>query len=94
MGECRVPPAVLNPNLLKRQFRVTHPNRAWVTDITYIGTWQGWLYLAVVLDLFSRTVGGWSAGPTIHRELALERRADAVRRRRRLRGDAEYIDTF
>ena len=39
----------------------------WVTDITYIRTWQGWLYLAVVLDLFSRMVVGWAAKPTIHR---------------------------
>ena len=64
-------PAVLIPNLLQRQFTVTRRNKAWVTDITYIRTWQGWLYLAVVLDLFSRKIVGWSAGPTIHRELVL-----------------------
>jgi putative transposase len=51
-------PAVLIPNLLKRQFTVTRRNKAWVTDITYIRTWQGWLYLAVVMDLFSRTIVG------------------------------------
>src|SRR5471032_879145 len=62
-------PTVLIPNLLQRQFTVTRRNKAWVTDITYIRTWQGWLYLAVVLDLFSRKIVGWSAGPTIHREL-------------------------
>ncbi len=45
-------PSVLIPNLLQRQFTVTRPNKAWVTDITYIRTWQGWLYLAVVMDLF------------------------------------------
>ena len=71
-------PAVLVPNLLQRQFTATRPNVAWVTDITYIRTWQGWLYLAVVLDLFSRLVVGWAAGPVIHRELVL----NAVRRRR------------
>src|SRR3954466_11360098 len=43
-------PSVLIPNLLKRQFTVTGRNKAWVTDITYIRTWQGWLYLAVVMD--------------------------------------------
>ena len=48
-------PSVVIPNLLKRQFTVTKPNFAWVTDITYIRTWQGWLYLAVVMDLFSRS---------------------------------------
>jgi len=75
-------PAVLIPNLLQRQFTVTRPNKAWVTDITYIRTWQGWLYLAVVMDLFSRKIVGWSAGPTIHRELVLDAVLIAVRRRR------------
>jgi putative transposase len=75
-------PSVLIPNLLKRQFTVTRPNKAWVTDITYIRTWQGWLYLAVVMDLFSRKIIGWSTGPTIHRELVLDAVLMAVRRRR------------
>ena len=61
-------PAVLIPNLLQRQFTATQPNRAWVTDITYIRTWQGWLYLAVVMDLFSRRIVGWAARATIARE--------------------------
>ena len=52
--------------IAQRQFTVTRRNKAWVTDITYIRTWQGWLYLAVVMDLFSRKIVGWSAGPTIH----------------------------
>ena len=69
------------PNLLQRQFTVTRPNKAWVTDITYIRTWQGWLYLAVVMDLFSRKVVGWSANPIIHRELVLNAVLMAVRRR-------------
>src|SRR3954469_24773575 len=75
-------PSVLIPNLLKRQFTVTRRNKAWVTDITYIRTWQGWLYLAVVMDLFSRKVVGWSAGSTIRRELVLDALLMAVRRRR------------
>jgi putative transposase len=74
-------PSVLIPNLLQRQFTVTRSKKAWVTDITYIRTWQGWLYLAVVMDLFSRLTG-WSAGPTIHRELVLNAVLMAVRRRR------------
>lgn len=72
-------PQVLIPNLLQRQFTVSRPNEAWVTDITYIRTWQGWLYLAVVLDLFSRKIVGWAAKPTIHRELILEAVSKAVR---------------
>jgi putative transposase len=75
-------PALLTPNLLKRQFSPAKPNAAWVTEITYIRTWQGWLYLAVVIDLFSRKVVGWAAGPTIHGELALNALASAVKRRR------------
>ena len=75
-------PSVLIPNLLKRQFTATKPNVAWVTDITYIRTWQGWLYLAVVMDLFSRMIVGWAAQPTIHRELVLNAVLMAVRRRR------------
>ena len=75
-------PSVLIPNLLQRQFTVTRRNKAWVTDITYVRTWQGWLYLAVVMDLFSRKIVGWSTRPTIHRELVLDAVLMAVRRRR------------
>jgi putative transposase len=75
-------PAVLIPNLLKRRFTATRPNTAWVTDITYIRTWQGWLYVAVVMDLFSRKIVGWSAGPTIGGELMLNAVLMAVRQRR------------
>ena len=69
-------PAVLIPNLLQRQFTVTRPNKAWVTDITYIRTWQGWLYLAVVMDLFSRKIVGWSARPDHPPRAGARRRAD------------------
>lgn len=51
-------PAVVSPNHLDRQFDAPAPNVAWVTDITYIRTYEGWLYLAVVIDLFSRQVVG------------------------------------
>lgn len=53
------------PNLLDRQFETDAPNRKWVADITYVPTAQGWLYLAVVLDLFSRRVIGWSMADTM-----------------------------
>lgn len=65
-------PQALIPNLLQRQFTASRPNEAWATDVTYIRTWQGWLYLAVVLDLFSRRVVDWAVRTTIHRELVLE----------------------
>ena len=75
-------PSALIPNSLLRNFTVSKRNAAWVTDITYIRTWQGWLYLAVVMDLFSRKIIGWATRPTIARELALDAVMMAVRRRR------------
>ena len=58
-------------NLLARAFTVQTPNARWTTDITYIWTQQGWLYLAVILDLFSRRVVGWAMGSTLERSLVL-----------------------
>jgi len=75
-------PAILIPNTLDRQFTVARPDVAWVTDITYIRTWQGWLYLAVVLDLYSRKVVGWSMKPTLAREIVLDALLMAVWRRK------------
>ena len=69
------------PNLLEQQFGVVTPNQAWVTDITYIRTHEGWLYLAVVLDLFSRQVIGWSMQSRMDRELAINALMMAVWRR-------------
>nr|WP_144429551.1 IS3 family transposase [Myxococcus hansupus] len=59
------------PNVVARDFLPRGPNRTWASDITYIWTAEGWLYLAVVLDLFSRRVVGWSMGERIDRHLAL-----------------------
>ena len=70
------------PNLVAREFDVDVPNRLWATDITYIPTGQGWFYLAVVLDLFSRRVVGWSMAPHLRVELALDALAMALRHRR------------
>ena len=75
-------PAILVPHLLQREFTVARRNVAWVTDITYIRTWQGWLYLAVAMDLFSRRIVGWAAGPTIRGELVPDAVLMAVRARR------------
>ncbi|RAT31635.1 transposase, partial [Lonsdalea populi] len=75
-------PSVVAPNHVQRQFTVVKPNQVWVTDITYIRTWQGWLYLAVVIDLFARNVVGWSMKPTLSRELALDALMMAVWRRK------------
>lgn len=59
------------PNLLDREFERTAPNQAWVGDITYVRTDEGWLYLATLLDLYSRKVVGWSMSDKIDRQLVL-----------------------
>lgn len=74
-------PSVVAPNHVQQQFDVAIPNQVWVTDITYIRTYEGWLYLAVVLDLFSRQVIGWSMQSRMDRELALNALLMAVWRR-------------
>jgi len=75
-------PAVVAPNRLEQNFSVDAPDRVWVTDITYIRTFEGWLYLAVVVDLYSRIVVGWSMKSTLSRELVLDALMMAVWRRR------------
>jgi putative transposase len=79
---CAGKPSITSPNRLKQVFAVQTPNEAWVTDITYIRTYEGWLYLAVVIDLLSRMVIGWSMKSTLARELALDALLMAVWRRR------------
>jgi len=75
-------PGVVAPNRLQRQFKAVEPNQFWVTDITYIRTHEGWLYLAVVVDLFSRQVIGWSMGSRIDTSLVLDALLMALWRRR------------
>jgi putative transposase len=60
------------PNVLDRKFIVAAPNQAWVGDFTYIATAEGWLFLAVVIDLFSRKVVGWSMRPDMQRDLVID----------------------
>jgi putative transposase len=57
------------PNLLNQDFQASHPNEKWVGDITYIDTAEGWLYLAVILDLFARRVVGWAMGIRVDTDL-------------------------
>ena len=80
------------PNLLARRFAVGQPNTAWVTAMTYIWTRQGWLYLAVIIDLFSRRVVGWSMSERIDRKLALDALRMALAQRRPPRGLIHHSD--
>ena len=76
------PASVLAPNRLQQKFEVANPNDTWVTDITHIRTHEGWLYLAVVIDLYSRKVVGWSMHSRIKKELVLNALLMAVWRRK------------
>jgi len=60
------------PNLLARDFHATAPNQRWVTDITYVATREGWLYVAAIVDLFSRRVVGWAASDSMETKLCLD----------------------
>ena len=75
-------PAVMAENKLEQRFQVAAPDRVWVTDITYIRTHEGWLYLCVVIDLYSRRVVGWSAQSRMTTDLALQALLMAVWRRK------------
>jgi transposase InsO family protein len=70
------------PNYLNRQFQVDTPNRVWVADITYIRTFEGWLYLATVMDLYSRKIVGWAMSETMTAEFAIAALKMAIQRRK------------
>ena len=84
--------APLAPNLLERNFETSAPNEAWVGDVTYVSTNEGWLFLAVILDLFARRVVGWAASATNDSELALAAVELAVRRRKPTAGLVHHTD--
>jgi putative transposase len=73
--------SIVSPNRLQRQFNPDAPNERWVTDITYIRTHEGWLYLAVVVDLFSRKIIGWSMQSRMAKDIVLNALLMAVWRR-------------
>ena len=80
------------PNLLDRNFTATRPNEVWVTDLTYVPTDEGWLYLAVVLDLFSRKVVGWAMRDHMRTELPLAALTMAIQRQRPAPGLLHHSD--
>ncbi|MDQ6735348.1 MAG: DDE-type integrase/transposase/recombinase [Nitrospirota bacterium] len=81
------------PNTLNRQFAVAAPNKVWAGDITYVWTAEGWLYLAVVLDLYSRRVMAWGMGSRLTQELATAALTMAVEHRRPASGVGCIIRT-
>jgi len=88
----RHPSRPVAPNHLDRDFSATAPNKKWVTDITYIKTAEGWLYLAVVLDLFARMVVGWAMSAEMSSELTLAALKMAIRRRQPEPGVLHHSD--
>ncbi len=74
------------PNLLNRNFHATEPNRVWVSDITYLKSRTGWLYLTVIIDLYSRMVVGWCVSRSLSHEMVLTALYRAIWRRRPPRG--------
>ncbi|MFC7555546.1 IS3 family transposase [Pseudoroseomonas wenyumeiae] len=82
----------LAPNLVDRQFTASGPNKVWLADITYIPAGEGWLYLAVVLDLFSRKVVGWAMRNTMAQELTLAALRMVVSNRKPVRGLLHHAD--
>ena len=69
------------PDLLARDFSASAANEAWVSDMTYIRTDEGWLYLAVTMDLFSRRIVGWSMAPSMHASIVVDALTMAINRR-------------
>jgi putative transposase len=80
------------PNILNRDFTPNSPNKAWAGDIIYVWTREGWLYLAVVLDLFSRKVVGWSMDSTLSRDLLAHAPKMAMRARQPGAGLVSHSD--
>ena len=88
----RMPGVRVAPDLVERDFRPDGPNQTWSADITYISTWEGFLYLAHVQDLFSRRIVGWSMADHLRSELVVSALEMALARRRPDRGLIHHSD--
>src|SRR5690606_17443359 len=75
-------------DLVNRQFHADRPNALWVSDFTYVSTWQGWVYVAFVIDVFARRIVGWKASSSAHTDFVLDALEQALYARRR---DGELI---
>jgi transposase InsO family protein len=73
---------------VNRQFRADRPNQLWVSDFTYVSTWQGWLYVAFVTDVFARRIVGWRVSPSMHTEFVLDALEQALHARQPERSGA------
>jgi putative transposase len=89
VADLKAPPA---PDLVERRFQAEAPNRLWLADITYVPTLEGWLFLGVVMDAFSRKIVGWSMRDDLKAELVVDALAMAVTRRRPPAGLIHHSD--
>lgn len=80
------------PNTLNRKFTVDAPNKVWTADITYVWTFEGWLYLAVVMDLYSRRIVGWAMSERMQKQLVLDALAMAYWQRKPSKGLLHHSD--
>jgi len=80
------------PNVLNRNFDVNAPNKVWTADITYVWTFEGWLYLAIIMDLYSRQIVGWAMHKRMHRQLVLDALAMAYWQRKPSKGLLHHSD--
>jgi putative transposase len=78
-------------DLVERQFRAPAPNRLWVADLTYVKTHSGWVYVAFIIDVFSRMVAGWQASRSLRSDLAIDALEMAVFNRRRAGADLSHL---
>src|SRR6266536_3567357 len=80
------------PDLVKRDFTAERPDQTWVADITYVPTYEGWLFLAAVMDLYSRKIVGWSMRDDLEAPLVVDAISMAVTRRRPAAGLVHHSD--
>jgi putative transposase len=80
------------PNVVARKFNAEGPNKVWVTDMTYVWTWEGWLFLSAIIDVFSRRVVGWAIADHLRTELPLEALGMALGIRQPERGLVHHSD--
>jgi transposase InsO family protein len=80
------------PDLVQREFRATRPNQLWVADITYVATWAGFVYVAFVIDVFSRAIVGWRVSSSLRTDLALDALEQALHVRPRSAGLIHHSD--
>jgi putative transposase len=88
----KIPGHQVSSNLLDQNFRATHANERWASDITYIHTTQGWLFLAIVMDLYSRKIVGWSMDRNMSRYLVIDALRMAIGRRQPAEGLIHHSD--